>query len=124
MFLVTIAVAAALGGLARYGLTQAQPVLPLPWVTMLINIIGSGCIGLTYVLLQKLQYPSQIQLTLAFQIGFLGAFTTYSAFSLDVIKGFEAGRFSSTLIYFLLTPLLSVIACYLVYRISVRLIAV
>lgn len=124
MFVITIAIAAALGGLARYGLSQGQPVLPLPWITMLINVVGSGCIGFTYILLQKLQYPSQIQLTLAFQIGFLGAFTTYSAFSLDVVKGFEAGRFCSTLVYFLLTPFLSVVACYLVYRVGGKLISV
>lgn len=76
-------VGGALGSLARYGLALALPGL---WATWTVNIVGSFALGL---LLGR--RPAQ-PLRLLLGTGFLGGFTTYSAFAHDMVSlGFVAG---------------------------------
>jgi fluoride exporter len=74
------------GSVARYGLMnvisrQTGPVA-FPWHTLGVNILGAFIIGiLMEVLALRLSMPAASRLLLV--TGFLGGFTTFSAFSLE-----------------------------------------
>ena len=82
MQVLLVALGGALGSVARYGVgVAAARVLGLgfPFGTLTVNIIGSLLMG---VLAARVG-PEQENLRLAFGVGILGGFTTFSAFSLD-----------------------------------------
>ncbi len=97
--LIFIALGGALGALARYSLAllgQAWGWSGLPWATLLANTLGCFLMGLiampvTAALLAGPDHAAWATAVRAFvMVGFLGAFTTYSSFSLEVWRLFEA----------------------------------
>ena len=59
--------------------------------TMLVNILGSFLMGIVYVyVLEKEVWHPQLRSLL--MVGMLGAFTTFSSFSLEAINFFERGH--------------------------------
>ncbi len=78
-----VAVGGALGALARYGLACAIPVRPgeLPWATLLTNLSGCAALGL---LTRAVAHQAWVRLFAG--TGFLGGFTTFSAFALETDK--------------------------------------
>ncbi len=82
-----IGLAGGLGAMARYGLTVALTQLggrAFPWGTLSVNVIGSGLMGFLGVWLLT-RWPLPLEYRLAILTGFLGAFTTMSAFSIDTL---------------------------------------
>lgn len=77
---------AGLGGVCRWAATAA--LLPrlggVHWATLLINVVGAVAIG---VLVAQIEDASSFKLLLI--TGFLGGFTTFSAFSLETIRLIE-----------------------------------
>jgi CrcB protein len=62
-----------------------------PWATLGVNLLGSLLIGLLAALLLKNgEMDRPVWLFLA--VGLLGGFTTFSAFSLDLLRMLEGGR--------------------------------
>ena len=92
--LIAIAVAGAIGTLARVGLGQAVVGWlgeDFPYGTLTANAIGSLIMGFfAHVLLHHPQIPPSARIPLT--TGLLGAFTTFSTFSLDTVRLLEAGR--------------------------------
>jgi len=79
---------------------------------LLANIIGSFLIGyLSWALLHRWSLSTEIQTILI--TGFLGGFTTFSAFSLDVIKLVEAGATTRALVYVLTSVCVSILMCFI-----------
>jgi CrcB protein len=82
--IAAIAVGGALGAPARYGIGEAVHVSPgsVPWATLAINVSGCLAIGfLAVVLTNRVGHP----LVRPFLVtGFLGAYTTFSTFAVDV----------------------------------------
>jgi len=80
-----LAVAGALGTLARYGISgAAQRVLgsEFPWGTMAANLIGCFLAGAFWSLAEgRLSISGQTRTIVL--MGFMGAFTTFSAFMLE-----------------------------------------
>lgn len=112
MNMLMLAVGGALGACLRYGLQQRlNPIVinSLPIGTLLANIIGACLIGVFYVIIVERAYvdPSFKPLLIA---GLLGAFTTFSSFSLEAILLLESGRIMLSLIYIIA----SVLICLLV----------
>ncbi len=73
--------------------------------TMLVNILGSSVMGIAYVYVmeKEIWHP---QLKGLLMVGMLGAFTTFSSFSLEAITFFERGYPWLSLAYVLGTVIL------------------
>ncbi len=97
-----VAAGGALGAVARY-LVNISPLnavfdhFPLP--TFLINVSGSFLIGLSLILLTD-RFAIDDNLRLAIIVGFLGAFTTFSTFEME-IYGLAKERYFAAAIFYL-----------------------
>jgi CrcB protein len=106
-----IALGGSLGAISRYWVstsTYSWLGSNFPYGTLMVNLTGSLVMGfLTVVLVQRFDVSDQVRLGLI--VGFLGSFTTFSAFSMDTIHWIENGAVLKALAY----VLVSVIACVL-----------
>lgn len=109
-----VAVGGAVGAVARYACYRFA--LRQEWhaalTTVGINVAGSVLIGMFYVVLtERSGLSPQVQSLVT--VGFLGAFTTYSTYSLDALKLLEQGQFVPAVGYLLGTMLLCLLAVWL-----------
>ncbi len=83
-----IAVAGALGALARYGLeglVSRRTSSAFPWGTFAVNITGAFALGFLFtVLTERLTVAPWLRG--AVTIGFLGAYTTFSTLSFETYR--------------------------------------
>jgi fluoride exporter len=91
-----IAIGSALGGIARHavGLAVAQKWgSTFPWGTLTVNVAGSFAIGAFAAFIGISERPPTTQFVREFaMIGFLGGFTTFSAFSLQTLQLLRDGK--------------------------------
>ncbi len=108
-----VAVGGALGAMARYWVYNAGPFPGQKSVlaTVLINVVGSLLIGVMYVLVTERAQLSPEWRSLV-SVGFLGAFTTYSTYSLDALQLLQQGAVANALLYLLGTMLVCLLAVY------------
>lgn len=102
---LAVAVGGALGALGRQAITHyTYPLMEnrFPLATLLVNILGSFLIGVCYVAIVErgLIGPEWRGLLMA---GFLGAFTTFSTFSLDALHLWQNGHGLAALVYIVLS---------------------
>lgn len=121
MIWLFIALGGAAGALARYtlmtlvdtgrhGIGGGWQVLPLG--TLTVNVLGSLLIGVLYVLIiEKMTLAPEFRSLLV--VGLLGAFTTFSTFSLDTVLLLEQGYWLQAVTYTLLSVVLCVLAAWL-----------
>ncbi|WP_432694970.1 fluoride efflux transporter CrcB [Marinobacterium sp. YM272] len=110
---ILIALGGALGALGRYWvsgvLNNAEHRLPLG--TMTVNVVGSFLMGVCFVLiLERAKLSPEMRPLL--MTGFMGAFTTFSTFSLETVAMMQEGHMMSALIYILLSLILCLVALY------------
>ncbi len=90
-----IALGGAIGACLRFALSEAMLHLfcrAFPFGTLLVNILGSFIIGLLYGLILTEQLaPNPWRVFIG--IGILGAFTTFSTFSMDTVLMLQQGAF-------------------------------
>lgn len=109
---VAVAAGGALGAVARYAsMRVATSVFGIgfPYGTLLVNIVGSLLMGLAVGLFAK-QLAVSEEMRLLVAVGFLGSYTTFSAFSLDVITLFQRGETLQVAFYIMGSVTLSVLA--------------
>ena len=98
--ILCVALGGAFGAVARY-LINVSPLAGLfekfPFPTFLINVSGSFLIGFLLTVLTG-RWAAGENLRLAVIVGFLGAFTTFSTFEMEI---FELGRERYLLVAFL-----------------------
>jgi len=87
MLWIAIAAGGAIGATARYAVSRTAAHFLgtyFPWGTLTANVTGSFIMGIVVMWLSKHQpYDATVRAFLT--IGVLGAFTTFSTFSLDVV---------------------------------------
>jgi CrcB protein len=86
-----VGVGGALGSMARYGIGLVLPSSAgFPFATLAVNVIGCFCIGLAMPALARVG-PLPLELRLFVIVGFLGGFTTFSAFGIETVSLLRSG---------------------------------
>jgi len=102
-----IGLGGALGAMARVGLSRVLPsfLLSLPLKILCINILGCFAIGLLTEVM-ALYWSASLNMRHFLVQGFLGGFTTFSAFALEFGLLYEKGTHWTAILYALLSVLL------------------
>lgn len=83
--LLLLSIAGALGTLARYGLAGLVHHIDgaaFPWGTLAVNVLGCFMAGLLWTLFEG-RWPVTSATRTIVLVGFMGAFTTFSAYILE-----------------------------------------
>ena len=113
MIYFAIALGGACGALSRFAVGQWVAGLGyahLNLATFSVNVLGSLLIGLAYVGAERLNLSEPVRLSIS--VGFLGAFTTFSAFSIELLSEIQEGHLARAAIYASLTLFLCLISCF------------
>lgn len=98
--IIAIASGGAIGAVLRYLLSNGTHMLVgrgFPYGSLLVNVVGCLGMGVLYILfLERLTIAPEWRA--AIQIGLLGAFTTFSTFSMETLLLFENGEAQKALI--------------------------
>ena len=107
---LAVAAGGAVGAVARNGVSRAAMHLlgpNFPWGTLAVNILGSFAMGRVMVWLAHRE-PASPALRAFLTVGLLGAFTTFSTFSLDVVTLYRDRTLTIAGAYILASVILSV----------------
>lgn len=115
-----IGLGGALGAIARYALSTwiTQKYLhAFPWGTFAVNIIGCFLLGIIYTLgTENPVINSDTRLFLS--VGFVGAFTTFSTFSLEIFQVIRSGDIRIASFYVLGSLCIGLLALWLGISVS------
>ena len=98
---IAIAFGGALGAISRFWIHTAVQRFngsSFPLGTFAVNILGSFLIGVFFVVLAEKAQLSESWRPLIV-VGFLGAMTTFSTFTLDALLLFEQGNYNTAFFY-------------------------
>ena len=110
--ILLVAGAGALGAVARYGvITLAAWQGWTPWGTFAVNVLGCFAIGVLIAAASEAEWFENYGRNLLV-FGFLGAFTTFSAFSMDTLQLAQDGKLHVAIIYATLTVGACIAATY------------
>ena len=109
-----VAAGGAAGAAMRYLVMIAAAHLwgiSFPWGTLTVNVLGSFILGVL-VEAMALTWSVSEGVRAFLVVGVLGAFTTFSTFSLDVVTLYEKGEWGFAAAYVLASVILSVLALF------------
>jgi CrcB protein len=99
---IAIAIGGAIGAVSRYGIAQIVILInganAAPFATIMVNVIGSGLMGVIYGYLSTGGMLAET-VRVFIMIGFLGALTTFSTFSMDIMAAIDRGQVVYAVIY-------------------------
>ncbi len=107
---MAIAVGGAIGAVARHyasGQVMRLVGMGFPFGTLLVNVVGSFAMG-ALVEVMALRWSVGPELRGFLTVGVLGAFTTFSTFSLDFVVLTERGQLGLAVLYAVVSVALSV----------------
>ena len=111
-----VAAGGALGAVARYAAGLASTRMfgagGWPWGTFAVNVVGGLLIGLATGWIAYRGAAQSEAIRLFVVVGVLGGFTTFSAFSLEVVSLLERREMATATLYVLASVFLSVVAAF------------
>ena len=113
--LLFIAAGGAFGALGRYAVVATVGQITstgFPYGTVVVNVGGSFALGALVEIMASIWSPSE-EMQAFFVIGLLGAFTTFSAFSLDVVMLLKREELFMAALYVMVSVVLSVAAFFI-----------
>lgn len=114
MQVIAIAGGGAVGALLRFWVsTGVYQWLGrgFPWGTLAVNVIGSFLMGFLFVLFLERMLISG-ELRAAVLVGLLGAFTTFSTFSIETLTLLEQADYLKALLNALASVVVCILACW------------
>ena len=89
-----VGVAAAFGAWLRWLITYFLTIVDpsLPHGTLVVNLIGGLFIGISFAAIQSTSIDVSEEIKLILNVGFLGAFTTFSTYSMELLNLFLKGE--------------------------------
>jgi CrcB protein len=118
---IWVALGGALGSIIRFGVTvlfKHWGWEQFPIGTLIVNILGSLCIGIFYALVSRNVSLEPWKPFLV--IGILGGFTTFSSYISDTFLLLEKNAYSSAFFYFFATLSLGFFAFILGYKLCIK----
>ncbi len=112
--LLLVAIGGACGAVARYAISEWIP-SEFPWGTLLVNILGSFLLGVLVSAGIANEHVTP-EMLLLIGTGALGAFTTMSTFSLDLIQLVDAGERMPAVSYMLANFILCPLSAFIGWR--------
>ncbi len=112
--ILIIAIGGAAGALLRHWLSGGAHLLlgrGFPYGTLTVNVLGALVAGVLYVLFIE-RLPGGVAWRLGLVVGLLGAFTTFSAFSVETLSLIENGEPFKAGFNILLNVGLCLLACW------------
>lgn len=113
--LAFIAAGGATGALMRYWLSNGVYALfgrGFPYGTLTVNVTGSLLMGFIYVFMIE-RMDVSVEWRAGLMIGLLGAFTTFSTFSIETLNLIESGEQLKAAMNILLSVTLCILGCWL-----------
>jgi CrcB protein len=113
--IIAIAAGGAIGSVARHYMSAQVARLAgsgFPWGILAVNVLGGFVMGLL-VEAMALRFQVSEAWRAFLTVGLLGGFTTFSAFSLDVVLLIERGQTAAALAYIAVSVIASVLALFL-----------
>lgn len=114
VIVVALGCGGIVGAIARYAVSLALPTPTggFPWSTLIINLSGSALLGFLLTLLIE-QFPRGRLARPVICTGVIGAFTTFSTFSVDVVELAHGHDYGTAALYLGTTVIAGLVALWL-----------
>ena len=110
-----VGLAAAFGAWLRwlitYFLSTVDP--SLPHGTLVVNLIGGLFIGISFAAIQSTSIDVSEEIKLILNVGFLGAFTTFSTYSMELLNLFLKGEIALGIFFGALNVMGALLFCFI-----------
>lgn len=117
-----VAIGGGIGAVLRFAVVQwvtDRASFPFPWGTLVVNLTGSLVIGFLLALLIARDADPTLRFLLV--TGVLGGYTTFSAFSYEVLSLLQEARWLAALFYALGSVVLGLVAAAVGYWLATTL---
>ena len=115
-----VGVAAAFGAWLRWLITYFLTIVDpsLPHGTLVVNLIGGLLIGISFAAIQSTSIDVSEEIKLILNVGFLGAFTTFSTYSIELLNLFLKGEIALGIFFGALNVIGALLFCFIGWYLS------